>query len=130
MRTIKCLKCNEDFQPLTALSTFCPDCKIVTFDQVLCQRHGQPFREKWPKGYTIFAHKAMRTLLESGLSISSDPPLCCRMSEPQLLEAYAESRIGVSRKCVACGKIRSGTPYQNAKHLCFYCVVHNMRKAS
>ena len=115
-------------------------------ERVLCIRHGEPFREQWPKGFPImslrlFEHtwgmkgdeklhekliaEARRLVpiaedakvgLDGMHAVMDAKPLCCRI-EPALLEKlYVESGIGVIERCLNCRQRKLGTPFCTSKH--------------
>ena len=84
--------------------------------------------------------------LNGGLGSRDDPakvaemldaqPICCALTQDDLMQCYLKADIGVRGKCVRCKKINIGAPFKTTnaagikdhKHMCFWCVVHNLRK--
>lgn len=118
----------------------------LELDQVVCYRHGEPFRENWPRGFPSFSVKLLEIALKDDAMIQElggdlgkvreackRLPLCERVPPSVLLHLYHEVEIGKRARCVHCREIREGTPYnvtnretgqiEQQGHLCFYCVV-------
>ena len=117
----------------------------LTFDRVVCPRHGEPFRDEWPNGFPTFSMLLFEDLSKNEtflevvghdtklISAAFDrQPLCERVSKPTLMGAYLASGIGKEAKCSNCGEINYGTPYrttgQHFKHLCFECIVYRLER--
>jgi hypothetical protein len=101
--------------------------------RVVCPKHGEPFRTRWPKGYTIFALEGMRRLLarddfhdewkkvqdtnpaltrnECIERVLNGFPMCCRLGNKELMELYVDSEVGTVNRCINCKKMTLGTPY-------------------
>jgi hypothetical protein len=116
--------------------------------QVVCARHCEPFRAKWPNGYSVFSTSAISFVLadpafmeeikgESGPDYGlagaalNRKPVCCRLPPAKLVQFYLDAKIGSVAHCVACGTKREGTPFyfetphggaELLPHLCFQCV--------
>jgi len=111
----------------------------LPFERILCPRHGEPFRAEWPRGYPLFAVKAIQRALEDPAlqtrvnapdrtqspensaifsrnveAALDEKPACCRMKLEQLLELYRETGLGVVAECSICGEPGEGTRYQAA----------------
>lgn len=115
----------------------------LTFDRIVCNKHGEPFRSGWPSGFPTFSIAIFDDL-------STDPefvelvggstklihaaldrsPICERVGKYQLMGAYAKSDVGVEGTCANCDRVAEGTPYhttvQYFDHLCFECIVYNL----
>lgn len=120
----------------------------LTFDRVLCSRHGEPFRSKWPAGYALAMLEITRWLLASESfqeacekdvakieELLDEQPACCRLPQKELMRVYslaaeATKDFGRMAPCDACGMRKIGTPYstRTAKHdhICFECVIYRM----
>lgn len=127
----------------------------VRFDMkhVVCWKHGEPFRKKWPNGYTIFSVEASTRLLQDEHFIkmvyNDDPekqvnnilkhlsgkPICCRIPPEELIALYesleVQYEVGNWRTglCDLCGSDRIGFAFKEPavgkryKHICFHCFV-------
>ncbi len=105
------------------------------FFHVCCDRHGEPFRKKWPAAWPTFvvlAHAAILGredfCLEAGgklfnvLSLLDKKPICCRLSPEELLRLFLDANLKLNSKgtgspwkiarCQGCQKKRLGSPYQ------------------
>lgn len=111
----------------------------LTHERVLCLRHGEVFREKWPSGYPLFLVMAFQKVdeqtpaneypvkegmdkeqraraVEAWLDIN---PLCCRLSPDGLLKLYLEihKELGEDspfkrESCQNCRSVAPGAPYR------------------
>jgi hypothetical protein len=111
--------------------------------QVVCARHCEPFRLKWPDGYASFSTSAISFVLadpafmqeiEGNFGLTgralSRKPVCCRLPPDKLVQFYLDARIGSIAHCLACGARREGTPFyfegpqgtELLSHLCFHCI--------
>lgn len=117
----------------------------VEFTQAFCARHGEPFRDAWPKGVgiaiptlvTVFAKLEEVAVYSQGdagrfqAAIGEFGPMCCAVSDKEMLSIYMRSDIGTLGNCERCGQGRQGTPYRvkhgggvrRIDHICFECVV-------
>lgn len=129
----------------------------MTVRRVSCPRHGEPFRDQWPKGWALFSVQLMqwvlddpRTLKEArdlagvGAEEKVEPkwieavldvrPACCRIGNTRLMRAYEESQVGHRARCRVCKRKRLGTPYQTIRqrveHVCFDCVLYRMEPSN
>ena len=124
----------------------------ITFKlrQVVCMRHGEPFREQWPKGYMLFLLEAFDKILGPDGDLArrdkvwagkpddshamdvthiesafTRKPMCCWLTRDELLELYIKSEIGKRKFCAVCRELRLGTPITTAlrkyPHVCFEC---------
>lgn len=120
----------------------------LSFNRVVCARHGEPFRDTWPSFFPAFAmalfeELAKLPIFEEVIGKRSQlvaealdhSPICERVDGYTLLGAYIKSGLGHPDTCGGCGLFGQGTPYmtQNADgqlfrypHLCFDCVVFNL----
>lgn len=70
----------------------------LTFERVLCPRHGEPYRVTWPSGYPVFSLLAFEEILklpsvQQGCagdvkaieSLLDETPICCRLPGKRLL---------------------------------------------
>lgn len=102
----------------------------LSFERMFCGIHGEPFRERWPRGALIFQLAALKHVLGTqefwdendqrfGGKSSPDAeiphaqieqlldiqPLCCRLDKAKLLELYeyqhASGGIGIKSFCFA-----------------------------
>ncbi len=112
----------------------------------LCNRHGEPFRTRWPLGYITFSTELLRlsvqvpklvkatrgniTRLPSVIE-TTRRALCCWVPASMLLEVYRQSNVGVNGRCDVCGQSRLGTAQlllsavgreRLVDHICFQCV--------
>lgn len=108
---------------------------------VICGRHGEVFKARWPLGYPIFSIMALERVLaqpDFGSAVTrlmEDPdvpdvttlaaavryqlasiPLCCRLPKAELLDLYNEintkEHIWPHRHCDLCKRQRPGGPYR------------------
>ncbi len=106
------------------------------FKHWLCTLHGEPFRERWPKGMAQLVIMTIELLQDPELWATADEivaarpdlpkpfeglrealedvPACCRVSKPRMMQAYLRAEIGRLRRCKPCGHTRQGTPLRNA----------------
>jgi len=107
--------------------------------QVMCGRHGEPFKHKWPSGFPLFAVTVFERLMlkqvfldevraladANGLTdvdsiqiLLNTVPACCRIPPRELLAVYFEvnQKAGVweTDTCDLCGKRGAGSPYRKA----------------
>jgi len=121
---------------------------MLDFNRVLCSVHGMPFKPAWPKGYAIFMVRAFQEVTAipgvweeargyAGLTgdvevpvkalerVLDFKPACCRLSRPQIVALYEESKVGALARCGVCHRKALGTPIEatnvSYKHLCFTC---------
>lgn len=112
----------------------------ATPDVVMCGRHGEPFRARWPVGYPRFALlliervfdtdefcqavEAMRQARglcaeEAVQALLHDRPLCCRLTPGGLLEVYNTVQraepVWQTGRCELCGEVGLGGPYRRAR---------------
>ena len=123
----------------------------LSHERIFCPRHGEPFRERWPKGAPIVMLELFQAVLESKEArqkrfegkikdndalaamvgeLLDEEPACCRVSLAELKAAYVASDIGIVMQCVVCVQAALGTPYatstQKFAHVCFDCILHRM----
>lgn len=119
----------------------------LRFAMVFCTWHGEPLRVKWPQGYAKATLALFQTVLdqkEFQQECDGDPtrinsalwerPLCCRVSDRQLLDVYRQIGIGERGFCVLCRKKAWGTLCRVASevmfaqvHVCFRCIVQTAK---
>jgi hypothetical protein len=120
-------------------------------EHVICPRHGEPFRARWPKGYPLMAVSSFQALIDDpGFQelaggdagrinvLLGERPICERLSSPTLMALYIGSGVGRERGCELCGQIGLGTPYEMGRpggtekhrHVCFSCVVYRLQPAN
>lgn len=120
---------------------------------VTCPLHSEPFREDWPLGWLPFSVELLRIVTGESLFMdecASEPgwingaldrlPLCERVSDVDLLEAYQECGIGKVSVCENCDSSRRGVTMRlmqpgnevpsRLDHVCFECVVYRLRHPS
>lgn len=117
---------------------------IFEVPMVLCNRHGEPFRVNWPKGYPSFMLKAWDIVVaqkafgeEVGEKLEpvvvsqvlKKRPLCCRLKPDELRRLYIDINLGKVAHCETCHKRRIGTmcrinSHGGLGHVCFECVVY------
>lgn len=125
---------------------------LLGLDEVLCDRHGELFQDRWPKGYPVFGMAALRTFLarpEVAEACGGDvalvaerfllksKPLCCRLSPAELQAHYRAAdlhdetpgRLWSQNLCYACKAFRAGARcrvWRGGKtvkrHVCLRCV--------
>jgi len=75
----------------------------MTFPRVLCSRHGEPFRERWPSGYAGWCLMGFERLLldksfaeethgeqsEIGPALDKSP-ICCRLGNAVVRELFGK----------------------------------------
>jgi hypothetical protein len=132
---------------------------LLSHESTFCSMHGEPFRAEWPKGSIVFQIEAMHILLmrvdlvqevealggtfEHGVeAVLKKIPACCRLTDDELLALYEKSGVGRIRRCFGCNATAKGTPYRivdpdvdaakhvELEHLCFGCVVTNLRNVA
>ena len=107
--------------------------------RVGCDVHVQ-FADKWPEGYIKFSIILINLWFKYGSNIPAaieniekildKIPICCRVSDEQLMKAYKGCGIGRMKRCTVCGMKGFGTPYTTTgkgkyeKHACFTCVIY------
>jgi hypothetical protein len=127
----------------------------LAFEQMLCARHGEPFRAQWPKGYSQIIIAAMETIqhddslaaeCEGDLArlpaILAKRPICCRLPVEKMLEIYEHAQIGSVCACDICRESKLGTPIRLSernfwgrvkiktfRHVCFECWLFRLRKS-
>lgn len=116
--------------------------------QVICNRHGEPFREKWPSGYPLFLVRGFQTLMaqdEFQAELGGDVakfseatrkrPICCRLGSEVLLTLLGEINNDLhiwptARRCQVCGQRSIGSRFQTKtqsfSHMCFECMFTRM----
>lgn len=121
---------------------------IFTLQRILCVKHGEPFRNLWPLGFASFSIRAwdrLCTNLDFGEECGGDKerieplldikPICCRLSNIQLVAVYRECPISVLARCEGCGQKKDGSTFsmqnhwgrvKQFKHMCFDCVVNRI----
>ena len=130
-----------------------PPALELTPARVLCSRHGEPFRARWPRGYALFVLWGFEKLLAlpdvaqaSGGEIARVPalldqkPLCCRLPAEDLLALYHAVQAArgpwAEGRCERCGRVGLGGPYLTLNywgrqrrygHVCLDCVVYRLR---
>jgi len=124
----------------------------LSHDRVACARHNEPFRDDWPNGYGVFATELATEVLNDEEFIEAvdgeveqieaaldEKPLCERVSKTTLIYIYTKTEIGSLDRCAMCREVRLGTPYtmrispsdtRRVPHLCFTCIVYNLRGAN
>lgn len=123
-------------------------------EAAICDVHGEPFRKAWPTGFAqlvILAVEFIRTddalALEAAGDVARIPalllarPVCERVPDGRIRQAYVDAGIGVAGRCVVCDRDRLGTEYQRSErgrfrtrvvvmpHVCFECVLEQARRA-
>jgi len=109
-------------------------------EQVLCSRHGEPFRKSWPRGFAGFTRAAFDVVMMDGVFIRevkrlspnnnvreeliaveqllAQVPLCCRMTPADLFQVYGEvnlvERVWERAACDLCGEVRYGSPFRQS----------------
>lgn len=115
--------------------------------RVICTRHGEVFRHRWPRGYVRFCTIGFKLVVDGERFAAATEgkveeigpqlditPICCRLSDEQLLSVYEQTRVGRRRRCGLCKRKRDGTSYRIEQsagsskffvipHVCFRCVV-------
>jgi hypothetical protein len=116
----------------------------LSFERVVCPRHGEPFRATWPTGFVTFSLNLFEALSKGVSPEEADSiqdmidarPLCELVNAFDLLHAYQTSGIGVVGLCFICGTERAGTEYTTKTsasklevypHMCFECVVFRLQ---
>ena len=108
---------------------------------VICGRHGEPFKPRWPAGYVRFSVMALEALLadetfatdvrhvvesetfpditnhmEAVRYLIQRRPICCRLGAEKLLAVYEElnkvDSVWEPRHCVLCGRHRPGSAFR------------------
>lgn len=117
-------------------------------EHLLCGRHGEPFRENWPLGYSSFftigfdrllekeeIQKECKGQLEDLDKLLEVKPLCCRLPSSELFTLYEDvnkmAKVWYVKLCSNCARFRFGGPYRVGipggihwfKHLCMSCVI-------
>lgn len=111
---------------------------------VICTRHGEPFRAQWPAGYPGFVAIGLQALLsdpafatrvkvivadpefsditdeiESIRFLLSQKPLCCSLGPEALLGVYKElaskMQLWEARHCTACGRHSPGCRFRQVQ---------------
>ena len=123
----------------------------LDYTQVFCPRHGQPFREDWPKGYIVASLELLKEVMNSETfqkltdgqvsminSLLRARPLCERVSAATLLRVYIVAGIGRERRCELCRDRGLGTSFNmgrpngqvvSYRHVCFNCVIYRLQPA-
>jgi hypothetical protein len=124
----------------------------LTFDRIVCARHGEPFRADWPTGFPTFSLALFEELTKDQQFADvvgkhtnlihealDHQPMCERLPKLTLYGAYLKSGLGTEDLCEGCGKRGLGTEYRTKtgpstthtyRHLCFNCVVYQLRVMS
>lgn len=116
---------------------------VLEVTSLICAKHGEPFRNEWPKGVArivglfhewwsrnldaitpeiMAKHAENKTASNptsdaaAAFSILVDRPFCCRLSEAELLHLYIECKIGTTARCQYCGNTRPGSPIMAVNH--------------
>lgn len=119
--------------------------------RVICGRHGEPFRDEWPKGYALFCVNGLKAVMEdesfqreSGGNVDlvnnllDVRPICCRLTESKLIGLYRDCGIGHPMVCEGCGTEAQCTPIRDMNfwgrvrrvvRLCFQCTVQKLKSA-
>lgn len=108
---------------------------------VICGRHGEVFKPRWPLGYPAFSILAFQALLErpefsaavkrlvddeaitdvtapmAGVQyLLATRPICCRLPPDTLLEVYGQvnkaENVWSARHCSICSRHRPGSAYR------------------
>lgn len=102
----------------------------------LCALHGEPFRERWPKGMAqvvilvcdevlqdpelwaladeiVAARPEIATPFDGIREALADVRVCCRVAKERLMRLYIDAGIGRLRRCVICKQTRQGTPMRS-----------------
>ncbi len=110
---------------------------LLSPPRVICGRHGEVFRERWPLGYPLFVATAMDCLNHNRSFASavqarqaaedehltdsinyflSRAPICCRLSKPELLEVLEmvakKSHPWERARCYLCRRHAKGARYR------------------
>lgn len=126
---------------------------LMTPQTVTCPAHGEHFRARWPKGWTVFALMVFEAAVQSdaladavrevdGLAADADVPpeginrvtvkrpLCYFASREQIRDAMMECGIASIAQCRMCKLVGPGGPYSVAMprhltlpHVCFECAL-------
>jgi hypothetical protein len=116
--------------------------------RVMCGKHGEPFRAKWPDGYASFVIEGIQALMAWGPfaevaggdvntvnRLLDACPMCCRLPRDKLFALYLKAnefqQYLVTARCDGCGVVGPGTPYRHKDcqkmkefgHLCLDCVL-------
>lgn len=124
----------------------------LSFDRTFCSTHGEVYRAHWPSGAYVAGLLMFEILVNSEKfleecrevggcekptiadleAVLDKKPSCCRMGRDQLMQVFLRSQVGIRAKCKGCNRKRIGTPYKTAtqefSHLCFDCVLDNVKK--
>lgn len=122
----------------------------MPFKSVLCARHGEPLREKWPQGYVPFAIEALRDVAaqpeiaeacegrhEALAALLAEKPLCCRLTPERLVQVYIAAGFGKRGVCWICRSLAVGAAFRHYNrfkrlnrigHVCFTCIVNEIRE--
>lgn len=112
-------------------------------ERVICGRHGEPFKHRWPSGYwefavlaldclnhqKAFAAMAVEAVEAKGSILTTVPaavahylggrPICCWLTKEELLEVYGlankEANAWDRRRCVLCSRHGHGAPYRKTR---------------
>lgn len=119
----------------------------LEFNRVLCSRHGEPFRAKWPSGYAawvLFGFEAVVQLesfqAETGgdqfkIELALDKtPICCRLGDGKVRELFNQihekCHVWDQSGCSKCGRLALGSPIRTTNYwgrvkdqgfVCFDC---------
>jgi hypothetical protein len=122
----------------------------LTFERLLCAKHGEPFRPEWPRGYAHYAARYLghipieqvkTEITAAGLYGKPIPdqmgflldrkPLCCRLGNDKMLEIYDVLELGRLAFCPVCHQNRRGGEVKihnfwgrpkKYPHICFGCL--------
>jgi len=113
-----------------------PETANMTFDRMLCLRHGEPFKAEWPSGYPSFICVGFKKYTDSGgmgklpedkveraraMEVHFDlSPLCCRLGPDRLFDVYMEIQRDFNgpwkkKLCLKCGRLQYGGPYRSSR---------------
>ena len=98
----------------------------LEFNRVLCARHGEPFRERWPSGYVGWCVMGFEALLlledffsetegkQENICQSLDKkPMCCRLGNERVREVMQkiqeEFHVWREQRCGYCGNVAVGS---------------------
>lgn len=119
---------------------------VITQQRILCPRHGELFRYRWPAGFSTFANHALVWLFEdegftrflhymSAEVLLDHTPACCRLPRQVLLSllvcSHVETAFMVNGLCWHCRAVSLGGPFEFTRfgaskrvdHLCVDCVL-------
>lgn len=123
---------------MTEEKPFGPETLHLSFDRMLCSRHGETFRASWPLGmpsWMLMAFKKYGESAEFGKAVEGlngkeahnraiedhldEKPLCCRLDPEDVFSIWIEMHQMLGEKslwkrslCYHCKKFVIGGPYQ------------------